>query len=106
MRYFYLGLIVSLFLFSFSYTAFSADMTDEERCLKLGEVAEKATSMRISGVDKDTATSNLIKMYDRPGSSVTTSNIRGMVMLSYMAKMGPKQMRDYAVSQCKKDILQ
>jgi hypothetical protein len=80
-------------------------MSDEERCLKLGEVAEKAASMRISGTDKDTATKNLSKMYDQPGSGVTTNNIRGMVMVSYMAKMEPKKMRDYAISECKKDIL-
>lgn len=99
----YLGIIASLLLFS--YPALSADMTDEERCLKRGEVAEKATNMRISGVDKDTATKNLIKMYDRPGSGVTTNNVRGMVMISYMAKMEPKKMRDYVVAECKKDIL-
>ncbi|MCW8933938.1 MAG: hypothetical protein OQK98_04360 [Gammaproteobacteria bacterium] len=99
----YLGVIVSLVLFSFP--AFSADMTDEERCLKLGEVAEKASNMRISGADKDTATSTLIKMYDQPGSGVTTSNVRGMVMISYMARMEPKKMRDYAIAECKKDIL-
>jgi len=99
----YLGIIASLLLFS--CPAFSADMTAEERCLKRGEVAEKAASMRISGVDKDAATKNLIKMYDQPGSSVTTNNVRGMVMISYMAKMEPKKMRDYAVTECKKDIL-
>lgn len=102
----YLGFIASLLLLSFAYPAFSADSTDEERCLKLGEVAEKATIMRISGVDKDTATRDLIKMYDKPGSGVTTNNVHGMVMLSYMAKMEPKKMREYAVAQCKKDILQ
>ena len=99
----YLGVIASLLLFS--YPAFSADMTDEERCLKLGEVAEKATDMRISGADKDTATKTLIKMYNRLGSGVTTNNVRGMVMVSYVAKMEPKKMRDYAVAECKKDIL-
>jgi hypothetical protein len=99
----YLGVFASLLLVS--CPAFSAEMTAEERCLKLGEVAEKATNMRISGEDKDTATSTLIKMYDQPGSGLTTNKIRGMVMLSYMAKMEPKKMRDYAVAQCKKDII-
>ncbi len=99
----YSGVIASLLLLSFP--AFSADMTGEERCLKLGEVAEQATNMRMSGTDKDTATETLIEMYDQPGSGLTTNKVRGMVMLSYMAKMEPKKMRDYAVAQCKKEIL-
>lgn len=96
----YLAIVASLLLFS--YPAFSADISDEERCVKQGEVAEKAANMRISGVDKDTATKTLIEMYDRPGSGVTTNNIRGMVMVSYMAKMEPKKMQDYAIAECKK----
>ncbi len=64
----YIGILFSLLLFS--YPAFAADMSQEERCVKQGEVAEKATDMRISGVDKDTATRTLIEMYDQPGSGV------------------------------------
>jgi hypothetical protein len=99
----YLGIIASLLLFS--YPAFSADMSDEERCTKQGEVAEKAANMRISGVDKDTAARTLIEMYDQPGSGVTANNVRGMVMVSYMAKLEPKKMQDYAIAECKKNIL-
>lgn len=99
----FLGLAASLLLFSCS--ALSADMTDEERCLTLGEVAEKASIMRISGEDKNTATSKLIKMYDKSDSGLSTDNIRGMVTLSYMARMKPIKMRDFAIDQCKKDII-
>jgi hypothetical protein len=99
----YIGILASLLLFS--YPAYAADISQEERCVKQGEVAEKATNMRISGVDKDTATKTLIEMYDQPGSGVTPNMVRGMVMVSYMAKMEPKKMRDYATAECKKDIL-
>ena len=98
----YTGIIAALLLCS--YPAFAA-MSDAERCEKQGDVAKEAASMRISGVDKDTATKNLTKMYDHPDSGVTANNIRGMVMVSYMAKMKPKKMRDYAIAECKKNIL-
>ena len=98
----YIGILAALLLIS--YPAF-AGMSDEERCEKQGDVAEEAASMRISGVDKDTATKTLTRMYDRPDSGVTSNNIRGMVMVSYMAKMEPKKMRDYAIAECKKNTL-
>ena len=100
MRYF--GVVVGLLLLSFP--AFSADMTAEERCQKLGEVAEKASSMRISGEDKDATTSALLKTYDHPESGLTTDKIRGMVMVSYMARMEPEKMQDFAIAECRKDI--
>ena len=83
----------------------SANITPEERCEKQGDVAEKAANLRISGADKETATNTLTEIYDRPGSGVTAQNIKGMVMVSYMAKMKPDQMRNYAIAECKKDIL-
>ena len=98
----YIGILAALLLCS--YPAFAA-MSDEERCEKRGDVAEEAASMRISGVDKDTATKTLTIMYDRPDSGVTANNIRGMVMVSYMAKMEPKKMRDYAIAECNKNTL-
>ena len=98
----YIGILAALLLIS--YPAF-AGMSDEERCEKQGDVAEEAASMRISGVDKDTATKTLTRMYDSPDSGVTANNIRGMVMVSYMAKMEPKKMRDYAIAECKKNTL-
>jgi len=94
--------ILALTIF-FSFPVF-ADITPEERCEKQGDVAKEASSMRISGVDKETATDSLIKKYDRPGTGVTANRIQGMVMVSYMAKMKPEKMRDYVIDQCKKDI--
>lgn len=98
----YLGIVATLL--PFSSPAF-AGLTDEERCVKRGEVAEKAASLRISGVDKDTATKTLIEEFDRPDSGVTANNVRGMVMVSYMAKMEPEKMREYAVAECKKSLI-
>ena len=89
----------------FTQPVLAAELTGEERCVKQGEVAEKAASMRVSGVDKDTATKTLTRMYDRPDSGVTANNVRGMVMVSYMTKMKPEKMRDYAIKECKKNIL-
>lgn len=83
----------------------SAESTPEERCEKQGDVAEKAANLRISGADQDTATRTLTEMYDHPGSGVTAQNIEAMVMVSYMAKMKPDQMRNYVIAECKKDIL-
>ncbi len=95
-----------IFVFAafFSFPLF-ADMTPEERCEKRADVAMQASDMRISGVDKETATDSLIELYDRPGTGVTANNVRGMVMLSYLAKMKPEKMRDYVFDECKKDIL-
>jgi hypothetical protein len=81
------------------------DITPEERCINWGEVAKKATKMRLSGADKDTTTNTLIEMFVHPNSGVTANNVRGWVMVSYMAKMQPEKMRDYTINQCKKDIL-
>ena len=99
----YLGFLTSFMLFSLP--VFATEMSDEERCFKQGEVAEKAANMRISGVDKDTATRTLTGMYVQPSSGVTANNVQGMVMVSYMAKMEPKKMRSYAIAECKKNIL-
>ena len=82
-----------------------ADMAPEVQCEKQGDVAEQASDMRISGVDKETAIESLNKIYDQPGTGVTANNIRGLVTVSYMAKMTPENMRKYAIDQCEKDIL-
>ena len=57
MRYSGLLLFCAIFI-SFPV---SADMTPEERCQKQGEVAEKATNLRISGADQETATRRWLK---------------------------------------------
>lgn len=100
MRYFGIFTIVMLL----SFPAF-AGMTHEEHCEKLGEVAREASEMRISGADKETTTTALIEMYGQAGSGVTADNVRGQVMVAYMAKMKPEKMRDYVSDQCTKDIL-
>lgn len=94
------GIFVVVMLLSFPVLA---DMTPEERCEKQGEVAQESSKMRVSGADKDTTTRTLIETYDHPGSGVTANNVRGLVLVSYMAKMKPDKMRDYAIDQCKKD---
>jgi len=60
--------------------------------------------LTIAGDDKETAIDTLTKEYARSGTSITAQNIRGLVTVSYMAKMKPEKMRDYAITQCKKDI--
>jgi len=98
----YSGILAFLLLFSIPSFA---DMSPEQRCEKQGEVAQEASKLRISGVDKDTATKTLIRMYDQPDTGVTANNVRGMVMISYLSKMKPEKMRDYAITECKKNIL-
>jgi hypothetical protein len=99
----YSGLLLFCAIFiSFST---SANMTPEERCEERGELARKASNLRIQGIDKDTAIGTLTEEYDRPDTSITALNVRGWVTVSYMAKMKPDQMRNYAIAECKKDIL-
>ena len=98
----YSGMFAIFMLLSFPLLA---DLTPEERCEKQGDVAKEASKMRISGVDKNTTTNTLIEKYDHPDSGVTANTVRGYVMVSYMAKMKPENMRDYAIDQCKKNIL-
>lgn len=95
--------ILALSIF-FSFPVF-ADMAAEERCEKQGDVAEQASNMRISGIDKETAIDALNKEYDSPETGITENNIRGLVTVSYMAKMTPENMRNYAIDQCKKNGL-
>ena len=97
-----LGMFVSILLFS---SLVLASMTPEERCEEQGDVAEKSSHLRLSGVDKETAISTLAKEYDHSETSISDSNVRGLVTVAYLAKMKPEQMRDYAITQCKKDIL-
>ena len=96
-----LGMLVSILFLS---SPVLAGMTPEERCEEQGDVAEKASNLRIAGDDKETAISTLTKEYDHSGTSITAQNIRGLVTVSYMAKMKPAKMRDYAIAQCRKDI--
>lgn len=96
----YLGIFVCLMMFV--YPSYAAEMSAEERCEKQGEVAEKAAKMRISGVDKDTATKTLTSMYDREGSGITADNVKGMVMIAYGpgARMNPDYLRQFTIKQC------
>ena len=54
-----------LLLFCARFISFpvSADVTPEEHCEKLGDVAEKVANLRISGADKEAATKTLGKIY-------------------------------------------
>ncbi|MBK1852558.1 hypothetical protein FE845_14510 [Marinobacter sp. 1-4A] len=95
----YLGVFASLIMFSFP--VFSADMTKDERCEKLGEVTAQASVMRIAGKDTETATSALLEIYDQPGSGLSTKQIRAYTNWAYMMRMEPEKARKYAVDQCK-----
>lgn len=62
MRYFRLLLSCAIFI-SFPVTA---EITPEQRCEKRGDVAEEAANLRISGADKETATSTLTEIMITP----------------------------------------
>lgn len=96
------GILALILLFSFPALA---DMSAAERCEKEGDVAKEASNLRISGVDKDTATNSLIEIHEQSATGLSANTIRGLVMVSYMAKMKPDKMRDYAIDQCRKNIL-
>ena len=82
--------------------AFAAEMTPEEKCSKLGDMAKQASQMRLDGKDMNKAVKALQKA-DNTGLS--EDEISGAVQISYMAKMKPASMRKYYISECKKDIL-
>jgi hypothetical protein len=96
----YLVFLASLMLLS--SPTFAAEMSAEERCEIQGNVAQKAANLRIAGVDKETATDTLTKMYDKPDSGVTADNVRGMVMVAYGpgARMSPDKLREFTIKQC------
>ncbi|MEH6452070.1 MAG: hypothetical protein V7782_03410 [Psychromonas sp.] len=81
------------------------EITQEEFCEKQGEVSQEASKMRIAGSDRDKTISALLEKYDHPGSGVTAHNIDGLVRVAYVAKLEPETMRDYVISECKKDII-
>ena len=85
-----------------STQAIAAEMTAEERCSALGDIAKQASQMRLDGKDVNKAMETLQKA-DKMGLS--EDRINGAVRISYMAKMKPDSMRDYYISECKKDIL-
>ena len=85
-----------------STQAIAADMTPEEKCSKLGDIAKQASQMRLDGKDMNKAIETLQKA-DNKGLSA--DRVSGAVRISYMAKMKPDSMRDYYISECKKDIL-
>ena len=98
MRYAALVLLTVLF----SQQAVAADMTPEERCSVLGDIAKQASQMRLDGKDMNKAIETLQKA-DNTGLSA--DRVSGAVRISYMTKMKPDSMRDYYISECKKDIL-
>lgn len=85
-----------------STQAIAAEMTPEEQCSKLGDIAKQASQMRLDGTDMNKAVETIQKA-DNTGLS--EKRVKGAVHISYMAKMKPDSMRDYYISQCKKDIL-
>ena len=85
-----------------STQAIAAELTPEEKCSKLGDIAKQASQMRLDGTDINKATETIQKA-DNTGLS--EDKVSGAVRISYMAKMKPESMRDYYISECKKNIL-
>jgi hypothetical protein len=85
-----------------SQPAIAVEMSPEERCSKLGDIAKQASQMRLDGKEMNEALATMQKAdnADLPGDMVN-----GAVRVSYMAKMKPDSMRNYYISQCEKDIL-
>ncbi len=85
-----------------SQPAISAEMSPEEKCSKLGDIAKQASQMRLDGKDLDEALDTIQKA-DNAG--LPDDMVNGAVRISYLAKMNPDSMRTYYISQCEKDIL-
>lgn len=94
-----LGLVIGM-----SSTLFASDESGV-RCEKEGEIAQRASELRIAGNDKESAIQVLLNSNQESADPLTEQNVRGLVTVSYMAKMKPAKMRDYAVDQCQKNEL-
>jgi hypothetical protein len=85
-----------------SQQAIAAEMSPEERCSKLGDIAKQASQMRLDGKDMTEAL-EILQKADKAG--LPEDMVNGAVRISYMAKMKPDGMRNYYISECEKDIL-
>ncbi len=85
-----------------SQPAIAAEMSPEERCSKLGDIAKQASQMRLDGIDMNEA---LDTMQKADNADLPDDMVNGAVRISYLAKMNPDSMRNYYISQCEKDIL-
>lgn len=95
----YTGLIILTALLSQPIIA--AEMSPQERCSKLGDIAKQASQMRLDGKDVNDA---LDTIHKADNASLPVDKVNGAVRVSYMAKMNPDSMRDYYIKQCEKDI--
>jgi hypothetical protein len=85
-----------------SQPVIAEEMSAEERCSKLGDIAKQASQMRLDGKDMNEA---LDTMQKADNAGLPDDMVNGAVRVSYMAKMNPNSMRNYYISQCEKDIL-
>ena len=85
-----------------SQPVIAAEMSPEDMCSKLGDIAKQASQMRLDGKDKNEALAAIEKA-DNAG--LPDDRVSGAVLVSYAAKMAPDSMRDYYISQCKQDII-
>jgi hypothetical protein len=83
----------------------AASNDSDALCQSQGEVAHKASELRLAGKDKESAEQALLRWNQESDNPLTGQNVRGLVMVSYMAKMKPAKMREYAIDQCRKNQL-
>ena len=95
----YAGLIILTVLLS--QPVIAAEMSPEQRCSKLGDIAKQASQMRLDGKDVNEA---LETVQNADTSGLPADKVSGAVRVSYMAKMDPDSMRNFYIGQCKKDI--
>ena len=85
-----------------SQPVIAAEMSPEEKCSKLGDIMKQASQMRLDGKDMNEALATIEKA-DNAG--LPDDMVNGAVRVSYAAKMDPISMRNYYISQCRKDII-
>ncbi|MCU7835362.1 MAG: hypothetical protein KZQ83_08915 [gamma proteobacterium symbiont of Taylorina sp.] len=96
---------IVLFTILLTQNVLGEELSPEEKCTQRGAIAEQASKMRVAGVKKETTIETLVKKEKAKQSGVTEKLVKGAVNISYMARMKPEKMRDYYISQCKKDII-
>jgi hypothetical protein len=85
-----------------SHSVISAALSPQEQCATLGDIAQRASQLRLDGKDVKEA---LDTLQQANSSGLPEDKVAGAVRVSYMAKMSPDDMRRYYISQCEKDSL-
>ena len=83
-----------------------AELTQDEICIKLGEISGQASQLRLDGTEMESAVNQIKNAPEISELGLPDEErIDAAVKIAYMAKMKPQSMRDYFTMECRKDIV-